>query len=97
MSHSIEANVTYNIYFKSVAAPKSESPIRLDSDSWPTADEKLPFAVMGPINGDGITTSIVLSDILEEYNILDDIPYIANQAGDTIIIRSPLRENITDN
>jgi len=91
----LEANVTYNIYFKSVAAPKSESPIRLDSDSWPTADEKLPFAVMGPINGDGITTSIVLSDILEEYNILDDIPYVANQAGDTIIIRKESSDGTT--
>ena len=83
----LEANVTYNIYFKSVAAPADEDPVRLDSSSYPTFDSKVPYAVQLPISGDGITTSIVLSDILEKYNEIDDVPYTANQAGDTIIIR----------
>ena len=83
----LEANVEYNVYFKSVSAPASESPIRLDSDSWPTSNAALPFAVMGPILGDGITTTIVISDILEKYNVLAEIPYVANQLGDTIIFR----------
>ena len=91
----LEANVEYNVYFKSVAAGASDSPIRLDSDSWPTANSNLPFAVMGPILGDGITTSIVISDILEKYNVVDDIPYVANRTGDTIIFRKSTSDGTT--
>ena len=91
----LEANVEYNVYFKSVSAPASENPIRLDSESWPTANSNVPFAVMGPIDGDGITTSIVISDILEKYNVLADIPYVANRSGDTIIFRKSTSDGTT--
>jgi hypothetical protein len=91
----LEANVEYNVYFKSVSAGASDNPIRLDSSSWPTANEDIPFAVMQPITGDGITTSIVISDILEKYNVLTDIPYVANRTGDTIIFRKSTSDGTT--
>jgi hypothetical protein len=91
----LEANVTYNVYFKSVAASASENPIRLDSESYPTANSNLPYAVIAPILGDGITTSIVLSDILEKYNEVTDRPYLGNQAGDTIIVRKSTSDGST--
>ena len=91
----LEANTIYNVYFKSVAAAAGENAIRLDSDSYPTANSNLPYAVIAPITGDGITTSIVLSDIFEKYNELDSKPYIGNQAGDTIIIRKSTSDGTT--
>ena len=95
LAEPLQANVTYNVYFKSIAAPANEKPVRIDSDSYPTFNEKLPYAVITPLQGDDITTSIVLSDILEKYNELDDKPYTANQAGDTIIIRKTTSDGST--
>ena len=95
LAQPLVAGETYNIYFKSVAASTNETAIRLDSASYPTPDPDIPYAVINPIAGDGITTSIVLSDILEKYNLLLDKPYIANQSGDTIIIRKQSSDGAT--
>ena len=91
----LEANVEYNVYFKSVLAPTSENPIRLDSPKWPTPDPRIPYAVISPITGDGITTSIVVNDILEKFNELDDVPYVANTTGDTVIFRKASSDGTT--
>ena len=95
LAQPLQAGTIYNVYYKSVAAPASENAFRLDSESFPTANTNLPYAVMSPITGDGITSTIVLSDILEKYNVLEDKPYTANQSGDTIIIRKSTSDGST--
>jgi hypothetical protein len=95
LAEPLQASVVYNVYWKSIAAPANENAIRLDSESFPTSNANIPYAVIAPITGDGITSTIVLSDILEKYNVLADKPYVANQSGDTIIIRKSTSDGST--